>query len=153
MNVLRALSFCTLLGAGILVGVADQVAAQEPQGIRVVVNNHAFLDMHVYVLHAGVRQTLGMATGLSRRDFRLPRVVAESQRDVQLLAEPIGSRDAYVSDVFFVYPGDQLNLTLENYLGLSTTTVSSQRREPEPEEPPEDDDDDPKRSELVHVSS
>ena len=126
MNVLRALTLSTILGAGFLIGTPPQATAQELGGIKVVVDNHAYADMHVYVVHSGRRWSLGLATGLSKRSFMLPRIVAESERDIQLLADPIGSRAYYLTDVFYLYPGTQLNLTLRNNLGLSSATVSDQ---------------------------
>ena len=127
MNVLRALTLFTILGAGLWIGTPPQITAQEPEGIKVVVDNNAYSDMHVYVVQSGTRWSLGLVTGLSKRSFMLPRIVAESERDVQLVAEPIGSRAYYLTDVFFLYPGKQLNLTLQNNLGLSWATASDQR--------------------------
>lgn len=153
MNALRALAFSTILAVGILIGTPFQTTAQdpfqtnnrEPQGIRVVVDNHSFADMHVYAVQSGRRWSLGLTTGLSRRSYPLPRALAESNREIQLMADPVGPQTVYLSPVFFLSPGNQLNLTLENNLSLSWATVSDQPRpEQEPVEPPEDDSDNSK---------
>ena len=61
------------------------------------------------------------------------------------MADPVGPQTRYLSPVFFLSPGNQLNLTLENNLRLSWATVSDQPRpEQEPVEPPEDDSDNSK---------
>ena len=143
MNALRALALSAALGAGALIGTPFQATAQEPQGIRVVVDNHSFADMHVYAVQSGRRFSLGLAMGLSKRTFPLPRILVESERDIQLLADPVGPQTVYLSQVFFLYPGNQVNLTLENNLRLSWATVSDQPGpERKPVEPPADEADD-----------
>ena len=112
MNALSALALSAALGAGVLIATPFQTTAQEPQGIRVMVDNHSYFDMHVYALQSGRRWSLGLATGLSKRTFPLPRILAESERDIQLLADPIGPQTGYLSQVFFLNPGNQVNLSL-----------------------------------------
>lgn len=124
MKMLKAIAVSSLIVAVTAVTLPDPAAAQEEQSVRVVVENHSFWDMHVYVAEAGFRRSLGMATGLSNTTFEIPRSLADD--DVQLIADPVGSRAGFVSHVLFPRPGDQLNLTLENYIGLSTVTVSDQ---------------------------
>ena len=127
MNVLRALILSTILGAGLLIGTPPQAIAQEPQGIKVMVDNNSYFDMHVYAVQAGMRRSLGLVTGLSKRSLEIPRTFVESGRDIQLLADPIGSRGYYLTDGFYLYPGTQLNLNLQQNLGLSWYTRTDQR--------------------------
>jgi len=124
MNMLKTVAVSSLILSVPAATLPSRAAAQEGQSVRVVVDNHAFWDMHVYVLEGGFRRSLGMATGLSNTSFEIPRSLADG--DVQLIADPVGSRAGFVSHVLFPWPGDQLNLTLENYIGLSTVTVSDQ---------------------------
>ena len=41
--------------------------------VQVLVQNNAYLDMHIYVVGSGQRQSLGIATGLSEATLTLPR--------------------------------------------------------------------------------
>lgn len=135
MNVLKVLTFFAILGSAVSIGTPSALHAQEREGIRVVVDNHSFWDMHVYVVQSGMRRSLGMTTGLSRRSFELPRTIANSDRDIQIFADPVGSRSAFLSQIFYLNPGDQLNITLENYMGLSTATVSERESKDESDSP------------------
>ena len=126
MSIPKVLGLALTLVAASSLGFPRGATAQGSAGVLVVVDNHSFSDMHVYAVQSGIRRSLGLATALSNRHFELPRTFVESGRDVQLLADPVGSRAAFVSETFFVDPGDQLNLRLENALRLSTTTKSSQ---------------------------
>ncbi len=136
MSALRALALSIILGAGLVTGAPPTAEAQAPEGIKVVVDNHNFLDMHVYAVQGGRRWSLGMATGLTKRTFELPRIAVQSNHDTQLLADPIGSSVPFVTPPFYLYEGQQLNLTLENNLNLSWSTVTDQM----PEEPEEEDE-------------
>jgi hypothetical protein len=135
MSIRKVLTLVVSLAATSSLGFRQATAAQESAGVLVVVDNHSSLDMHVYAVQSGVRRSLGLTTAFSTRRFELPRVFSESGRDVQLLADPIGSRAAFVSAPFFMDSGDQLNLMLENALRLSTTTLSPRpTHEKEPKE-------------------
>jgi len=100
MNVRKMLSIFTVVFAVQWVGVP--ASAQIDPGVRVVVDNHSFWDVHVYVARGGVRRSLGPATGLSRASFEIPRSLANE--DIRLIAEPVGPGGAFVSDVFFPRP-------------------------------------------------
>ena len=53
--------------------------------------------MHGYAVQSGRRWSLGVAAGLSKKSFMLPRIVADSDRDIQPLANPIGSGGSYLT--------------------------------------------------------
>ena len=102
MNVRKMLTIFTIVFAVQCVGVPAPASAQIDTGIRVVVDNHSFWDVHVYVAHDGVRRSLGLATGLSGASFEIPRSLANEE--IRLIAEPVGPEGAFVSDVFFPRP-------------------------------------------------
>lgn len=122
MSAVKALTLSMFLGASALVGSPSRIAAQEPQEVVVVVDNQSYFDMHVYAVQGGVRRSLGLATGISERSFVLPRTFVG--RTVQILAEPIGPRTAYLSDGFYLVEGQQMEISLHNNLNLSSATVS-----------------------------
>ena len=136
MSLHRALTFIVVSASSLTLG-APHTAAQQAQGITVVVENHSFFDMHVYAVQSGQRRSLGLATGLSKRTFQLPRTLAESDRKIQILADPIGSRGGYVTELLFLDPGEQVNLILENNLNLSWILITDQRPPNEMVKPPQ----------------
>lgn len=88
-----------------------------------VVANHNFADVNVYVVQSGMRARLGTVTGLSTRRFPLPREVMASVADVRLFADPIGGAQTYLSPPVRVRPGQSLELNLGASLNLSSLAV------------------------------
>lgn len=112
--------------------------AQEGREVHVVVDNQGYYDMHVYVLDGGTRRSLGLATGLSKREFTLPQIVVDSHRDVRILADPIGGRNAYVSQTLLAGPGDWITVVIRDNPNLSYTSVSEYEPNPDPTPEPSD---------------
>ncbi len=125
MITMRAVAAGALI-ASFAFGGASGIAAQTPEGVPVVVQNQGFYDMHVYAVHSGIRRSLGVVTGASTQTLALPRVMTESDRDIQILADPIGGFNRFLSDPLLVTPGSQINVRLQNDASLSTVTVSDQ---------------------------
>lgn len=108
---------------------AAQEAAQadessRPETVAVRVENHNWLDMHVYVLEYGkAPRSLGMVNAQGSQVFELPAAVTVAGTDLRVLADPVGSTDLYVSDPVLADPASEVVVTLENSLALSKTTV------------------------------
>lgn len=115
-----------------------EALAQESRQVRVVVDNQGYYDMHMYVLDGGTRRSLGLATGLARREFTLPQILVDSHRDVRILADPIGGRNGYVSQGLLIGPGDWITVVLRSNQNLSYTSVSDYEPDPGPGEAPSD---------------
>ncbi len=80
---------------------------------RLRVENRAFLDMTIYVLSAGGgRQRLGTATGNTTAEFVIPSYIIGPANSIRILAEPIGSTRAPVSNSLSVQPGQTVTLTI-----------------------------------------
>lgn len=75
------------------------------------VDNQSFADMNIFVVYRGQRQRLGMATGGSVTNFRIP-VRIMSAETLQFIADPIGGSRLPVSDEILVVPGDTVMLTI-----------------------------------------
>jgi hypothetical protein len=139
MNVTRTLVLGALLTLLPVVG-AERVDAQDappnPQGVLVVVQNNGFYDQHVYAVQGGQRRTIGLVTGLTTQRLELPRVMADTPEDIQILALPIAGGSAYLSQMLAAHPGVQVNVTLHTDATYSSTTVSDQAEEKEPEDTP-----------------
>lgn len=89
----------------------------------VVVANHNFLDMNLYVVQSGMRVRLGTVSGLTTQRFRLPREVSRHTGDLRLFADAIGGPQSYLSPPVWVRPGQSLELTLGASLNLSSLAV------------------------------
>lgn len=90
---------------------------------RVQVTNNNWSDMTVYVERNGMKQRLGTVTSMSDRMFRIPKVFMSSSGSVRLVADPIGSRDTYMTSPVQVWPGQTVGFTIQNHLAISSITV------------------------------
>lgn len=79
--------------------------------------------MHVYVMTAGQRWSLGIVTSQSTQTFELPDGVFAAARDVVFLADPVGSVLAFHSDPVLLRPGDRVEWLLQNRLAQSSISV------------------------------
>lgn len=80
--------------------------------IRVEVVNDNFLDMGVFVMVDGVNLRLGDVTGKSSESFTLDPARLSPSQGLRLLADPVGSRNAFLSDEVAVAPGSTVVLTI-----------------------------------------
>lgn len=87
--------------------------------IRLEVRNQHFNDAVLYLLPNGQRRRLGTVTGLSSETFDLAEHPEVRQGYVRLAAQPIGSRERYVTDPISAFPGDRVVLTLTSQLRMS----------------------------------
>lgn len=135
MRHLSKLGTCAALAAAVgllspAMGVAQEMTQDTesslPEDVPVRVENHNWLDMHVYAIQTGApARSLGWVTAHSSKVFNLPGSVTQAGTDLRLLADPIGSRDVYVSDPVFADPQSEIVVTLEDALDLSNTKVVS----------------------------
>jgi hypothetical protein len=94
------------------------------QPVQIVIQNHAYLDMHVYVVDwGGAVQPLGMVLGFTTDTLDLRPPYVGSAQEIQFLADPIGGLGSYVSDPVVVDPGDEVDLQIQNNLNLSSLSL------------------------------
>ena len=104
----------------------SQMEALKGDGsVELQVSNFNWQDVRVYALRGGQKYRLGTVTGLTSDVLRIPKEFQDDVQGVQLLAVPIGSRDARVSPVVHVLEGDRLIWRLENNLALSSLVRTS----------------------------
>ena len=113
------------LAAACASGGGPGAAGKPEPPVTVVVDNRNFSDMTVTVLQSGRRVRLGMVTGLTTRRFRLPGDMADSPSDIRLHADRIGGSQGWLSPPVRVRPGEELALTIDASLQLSTVSVYS----------------------------
>jgi hypothetical protein len=82
------------------------------QGSFVEVHNRGYADMTVYIVEGGSRIRLGLANGNSTVKLAIPASIVGGGRELQFLADPIGSQRTSVSDRIMVLPGDTVVLTI-----------------------------------------
>ncbi len=126
-------AFLTLTVAAFVVvpAVAAQTASEErsetPAAVSerttVRVVNDNWHDITVYAVRAGFRRRLGTVTSLTSSVFTLPQMFLISGDDLRLIADPIGSRGVYVSEVLVVDAGDVVEWRLWNNIGLSNIFI------------------------------
>jgi hypothetical protein len=94
-------------------------AGETSREILVEVVNDNFLDMGIYVMEGASNFRLGDVFGKNTATFtlRLDRISPSS--GLRLLADPVGSREAYLSDAVYVSPGVTVVFHVQPALGQS----------------------------------
>ena len=93
------------------------VAANTPRVVDTTqtvleVHNQRFDDAVIYVVFGGQPQELGMAHGMSKTKFTIPRSLTRGRASLRFIARPFGSRDAISSRDVVVSPGDRVQMTI-----------------------------------------
>lgn len=78
----------------------------------VVVDNQAFPDMTIYVYEGARRVRLGIANGLSKTRFTIPKYLVRNLTLLQFQGDPIGGSATPFSDKIQVSPGDEIELRI-----------------------------------------
>lgn len=102
---------------------STEAAADAAPTTLVVVRNNNWQDMRIILTVDGARYQLGTVTSFTQQVFKMPRGITLDSDQIQLLADPIGSRDAYASPLLLVNHGDVVEWRLENNLALSSLRV------------------------------
>lgn len=93
-----------------------------PPTIRVA--NHNWQDMHVYVSRdGGPLQSLGVVTSQTTANFAMPKGFVYTGSGVHVVADPVGSRQTYVSPDIMAVPGTVVSVTIENAINMSSTSL------------------------------
>ncbi len=100
-------------------------AAPSPQQARttVEVTNNNWSDMVVYAVLRGTRFRLGLVTSMSSRTLDFPRNVTLAGTRLKLAADPIGSREIFVTQSIDVTPGQYVEFNIQNHLAISSYAV------------------------------
>ncbi len=85
--------------------------------------SHNWATVNVYVLRGGQSLRVGSVETGQTKTFTVP-VTMTPTGDLQVMAHPIGTNLAYLSEVVAVFPGDVVELQVENNLDLSTLVVA-----------------------------
>ena len=101
-----ALALLTLTGCGAM--------RQSRADARTIleVDNRGFADMDIFLINGGQRVRLGMVTGNTKTKLVIPSTFVSSGRQLQFVADPIGSTHASISDQIYVDPGDEVTMVI-----------------------------------------
>lgn len=111
MNINRRLFLGLAIAA--LAACASTKGVREPPPTTILeVDNHAVLDMNIYVLRGSERIRLGTATGLRISHLKIPPDLIFGATALRFIADPIGAGRLPVSDEITVSPGDTVSITI-----------------------------------------
>lgn len=91
--------------------------------IALVVENHHWSDVIVYLLHDGVVDRMGLATAVKTSTFVIPSRRLGAGGLIRLRGHPVGAPDDYTTEAFVVRPGQAIEWTLESDLARSSVAV------------------------------
>jgi hypothetical protein len=92
-------------------------------GITVEVVDDHVLDMRVYLVRGVTPIPLGSVGSGERRVFRVSAAELGQSGAIQLMADPLGSQDRFVTEPIQVAPGQRVAWRLAHRLSLSSVTV------------------------------
>jgi hypothetical protein len=99
-------------------------ATPEPRPeIVLVVENHHWNDVVIYVLHDGIADRIGLATAVKTSTFIIPSRRLGTAGVIQLRGHAVGAPDDHTTDSFPVQPGQEIQWTLESDLSRSSVAV------------------------------
>jgi anti-sigma-K factor RskA len=76
------------------------------------------------VRDGGLKRSLGVVSGPGQAELELPADATLPGSLVQLLVEPIGGGQSYLSQALVINPGERVELIVHNNLSLSTESLA-----------------------------
>jgi hypothetical protein len=101
----------------------DNPALDDSSVVLLLVNNHNYLDVTVYLAHDGQDTRLGMVTGNSSIRLTFPITMLGQAREVRLVGHPVGTRQVVSSEIMVIQPGQYLEWTVETDVRRSSVGV------------------------------
>jgi len=95
----------------------------ERAAVTVNVRNLAWKNIHVYVIAGGSWESLGVLSSQDDTTYEVSRTLLGGRREIRLAADPVGSREGFISDPILVEPGDRVEWTIQDNLALSSVFV------------------------------
>ena len=117
-----------VLGAALLLaacasgGNRGGSAGVASQPIPLDVTNENYLDVDVFVVRGNSRHRLGTVGGNGSATLSIPASLV-FHGELQLMADPIGSKDVYVTDRIAVAPDQIVELTIAPRMRMSSYAV------------------------------
>lgn len=105
--------------------IKHSVIPDEPDVITISVSNSNPLDMTVYAVNQSMRIRLGTVSTASTQRFTLSLHQISPTGELQLLADPVGSRRTFTSEPIHVFAGQSVEWVLQADLRQSSLTIRS----------------------------
>ena len=105
--------------------IKHSVIPDDPDVISISVSTSNPLDMTVYVVNQSMRMRLGTVSTASTQHFTVSLHQISPTGELQLLADPIGSRRTFTSELLHVFAGQAVEWVLQADLRQSTLTIRS----------------------------
>jgi hypothetical protein len=116
-----------VLGAALLLWACASGAKRASTGldstpVSLTVTNQNWLDVDIFVLRGSTRYRLGAVGGNSSATLSIPTSLT-ARGEIQLLADPVGSNDVYVSGAISISPDQTVELTLAPRIRMSSYAI------------------------------
>lgn len=105
--------------------IKHSVIPDDPDVITISVSNSNPLDMTVYAVNQSMRIRLGTVSTASTQRFTLSLHQISPTGELQLLADPVGSRRTFTSEPIHVFAGQSVEWVLQADLRQSSLTIRS----------------------------
>ena len=110
---MRLTTIAVLAGSLLLTGCVGKRSGAPVERTVIEVDNRDFNDMTIYVVDGSSRLRLGTAYGLKKTPLTIPPHAVGTARDLQFLADPIGSSRSAISQSLYVRQGDRVQLVIQ----------------------------------------
>jgi len=91
--------------------------------VGLVVENHNWSDVRIYLVHDGVSERIGTVTAAKTESFVLPGRYFASMAGIQLQAYAIAGAQPYTTETLTIHPGDIITFSLESRLDHSSILI------------------------------
>jgi len=105
--------------------VKRSVIPDEPDTITIRVANNNPLDITVYAVNQTMRIRLGLVNTASSQRFTVSLHQVSPTGELQLFADPVGSRRGMTSEAIHVFPGQAVEWVLQADLRQSSLSIRS----------------------------
>ena len=109
---MRLVTIAVMAGSMLLAACGSARRSAPVERTTVEVDNRGFEDMTVYVVDGSQRLRLGAAPGLRRTVLTIPAHAVGPARDLQFLADPLGSSRTAISQRLYVRQGERVQLVI-----------------------------------------
>lgn len=91
--------------------------------VTVQVSNNNWSDAVIWAVHGGTRVRLGDVVSHQEKTLVIPKSVLRGRGRVRVLVSLIGSREGYSTEEIDVFPGQVIDLRVQNHIAISSWAV------------------------------
>lgn len=116
------LTGCSLVAGG--PSMAEGEAEKQEKGpATAAVTNDSWFNLQVYVADDTRRDLLGNVPSYETTTFEIPRSIAAASGEIQLVADPVGATNEYLSAPVLIGPGQVVEWTVQNDAGFTYNSI------------------------------